>query len=67
MRNIFFVINEEDRTFEYWSNGKCITDYFDLDSGEGDLMSQLVDFSDVPVFQRCSKGKMWKIINKNKK
>lgn len=51
MKNTFFVIDEENGTFEYWAKGECITDCFDLSGDCAELMSQLAEFSDIPVYR----------------
>jgi len=51
MKNTFFVIKEDFGTFEYWADGKCITDCFDLSDESAELMSQLAEFSDIPVYR----------------
>lgn len=54
MENFYFIINDENNTFELWVNGECITDCFLLADREADLMEELVHFADVPCYKRIS-------------
>ena len=52
MENVYFVINEENKMFELWVDGECITDCFSLTDSEADLMEQLVQFANVPCYKK---------------
>ena len=52
MKNFYFIINEENKMFELWVNGKCITDCFSLAGDEAELMQQLVEFANIPCYKR---------------
>lgn len=54
MKNFHFVINEEREEFELWVNGECITDCFSLKSEAADLLEQLVEFANVPCYERLN-------------
>lgn len=51
MKNFYFVANEKNNTFELWVNGECITDCFSLNEESFDLMEDLVNFADVPLYK----------------
>ena len=63
MKNIHFIVNERD--FELWVNGKCITDCFGLDGDEAELMEQLVEFADVPCYVKLDYEEVKTRINKD--
>lgn len=54
MKNFYFVANEKNNTFELWVNGECITDCFSLNEESFDLMEDLVNFADVPLYKEIS-------------
>ena len=51
MKNVCFVYNKENNNYEFHVNGECITDCFS-DSGEvAELILQLNEFADIPIYQ----------------
>ena len=65
MDNFYFIINNENKAFELWVNGECITDCFSLKGREADLMEQLVEFADIPCYKRLNFQKVQKILLDN--
>jgi len=68
MKNTFFVIKEDYQTFEYWVNGECITDCFGLGDDGAELMAQLAEFSNIPVYrmQMLTDKEVREIVERNR-
>ena len=64
MKNIHFVINKENREFELWVDGKCITDCFSLSDDSTELMEQLVEFAHVPCYIQLDAQEIVNTVNK---
>lgn len=68
MKNTFFVIKEDFGTFEYWANGECITDCFGFGDTGAELMAQLAEFSNIPVYrmQMLTDKEVREIVKRNR-
>ena len=62
MKNIMFIYNEDNDTFELNVDGECITDCFSTEGECGDLIEQLNEFADVPIYKRIDKAQLKKIL-----
>lgn len=62
MKNIYFIYNEDNDTFELHVNGECITDCFSTGGECGDLIEQLYEFADVPIYKNIDKAQLNKIL-----
>lgn len=62
MKNIMFIYNEDNDTFELHVDGECITDGFSTEGECGDLIEQLNEFADVPIYKRIDKAQLKKIL-----
>ena len=54
IKNIHFVIDENNNRFEVWVNGECITDCYSMDEEGFDLMTDLVKFANIPLYREVS-------------
>lgn len=52
MKNISFVINDE--FIEYYVDGKCITDCFSKTDEVAELVQQLHDFANIPLYKNVN-------------
>lgn len=51
-KNIYFVINDENDSVEYYVDGECITDCFSKDNEELiGLVKQLHEFANIPIYR----------------
>lgn len=62
MKNIYFIYNEGKDTFELHVNGECITDCFSTQGECGDLIGQLYDFANVPIYKKINKAQLKEIL-----
>lgn len=62
MKNISFIYNEDNDTFELHVNGECITDCFSTEGECGDLIEQLNEFANVPIYRTVDKVELKKIL-----
>lgn len=62
MKNIYFIYNEDNDTFELHVDGECITDCFSTEGECGDLIEQLYEFADVPIYKNIDETQLKKIL-----
>lgn len=62
MKNICFIYNEDNDTFELHVNGECITDCFSTEGECGELIEQLNEFANVPIYKEINKAQLKEIL-----
>ena len=62
MKNIYFIYNEDNDTFELHVNGECITDCFSTEGECGDLIDDLNKFADIPIYKRIDRAQLKEIL-----
>jgi len=65
MNNFFFVINENDNSFELWIDDKCITDCFSLNEESAEVMEQLVEFANVPCYKKLTYKEVNEVVSRH--
>ena len=63
MKNFCFVINDEEDLFEFWCDGRIITDCFPCGGGEmtadiRELVYELNKFAEVPIYKKATEDDM---------
>ena len=54
MKNIYFVKNEENKMYELWINGECITDCYSFNTDAEDVILDLIHFANIPIYKNIS-------------